>query len=263
MARFRIRQDGLAAHVYDNDVLNQDKPIAIFCPGLPYEAREEAVTHELVRRGWQVLQIQYLGTYDSDGDFTPESSIQTVAKARTLLGSGSFIDHKSGDRFSFSVHRPVIIGHSFGAWVALRSLENESAPASCCVFAPFLGFGNSRPDNGVKCELDRHVSYMAAAMPHTIRFRDTALWNDFFTSANDTEWIYTDVPAGSHVLLIVGEDDQSFDLKRLQEKTTLIRSKSAFSLELLVATQSGHSPEEMFDKEAEWATVINFLQSNG
>ena len=77
MIKARIRVEGIACQVYRSVQAGFDKT-AVVVPGIPYVTDQEAITPFLVEMGYGVFQPQYLGTFDSDGKFTPESAIETL-----------------------------------------------------------------------------------------------------------------------------------------------------------------------------------------
>lgn len=257
--RTRIRELGLAAHIYQPDrQIAVDAPLAVFAPGLPFEAREESMSSYLVEHGWQVLQVQYPGTYDSDGDFTPDSAIESMGIANAIIENGEVWDHKSNRFVRISTASPVLIGHSFGAWVALRSTEFFSCFESCLAIAPYYAFGKDKERNGIHSTLEWHVPYIHATMPHTIRLSDVEKWNEFFTFSSGTEWDPKKCNTDLKVRTVVGTEDESFDVEKLASRTSEFKALDGIDLELIIIDGAGHAPEEMFGGDR-WSEVDQFL----
>src|SRR5690348_13378794 len=83
MNRYRFRtSDEVAGHVYSSDDARRldraARRLVVFCPGLPYVPDREFVTTRFVEAGFDVIQIQYVGTYDSAGTFSPQSAVTSV-----------------------------------------------------------------------------------------------------------------------------------------------------------------------------------------
>ena len=77
MSRFRFIEKGLCCDVYYNKKKNIDK-CALFLYGFPATIGSNNLTEVLVDRGYTVLHPHYYGTYDSMGDFSPQSAFETV-----------------------------------------------------------------------------------------------------------------------------------------------------------------------------------------
>lgn len=103
-------------------------PTVLFLHGFPGRPAWPALMKPIQASGRNVLAIQYRGMWESDGTFTPTSVLEDVERARAFLASAD-----TRRRYRMSDAPPALVGHSFGAWVALtaarRSPERECVAA--------------------------------------------------------------------------------------------------------------------------------------
>ena len=103
-------------------------PTVLFLHGFPGRQEWPDFVKPLRSSGRNVLAIHYRGTWNSDGRYSPNSVLEDVERARAFLRTpGARARYRSSDA-------PVaLVGHSFGAWVALtaarRSPERECVAA--------------------------------------------------------------------------------------------------------------------------------------
>lgn len=77
MQKARTRQNGLTCLVFWPSG-NSFNRTALFFDGMPYVPSITPMTEYLVNRDYGVIQPQYFGTFDSDGNLTPDSAVETV-----------------------------------------------------------------------------------------------------------------------------------------------------------------------------------------
>src|SRR5680860_100370 len=114
MTRYRWRSRGVAGNVFDQ---GDGFPIALVLPGLPYVPGSSEYIERLAEE-FCVVQPQYAGTYDSEGEFTPSSAIRTVTDTIDRLEEGLF-DARS-ERLIARGCPEILVAQSFGTWVALN-----------------------------------------------------------------------------------------------------------------------------------------------
>lgn len=249
--RIRFRKDGLAAslHTKRTNLGQSSNKLALLCPGLPYVPGEEHVTTLLLNLGFDVIQIQYFGTYDSDGSFDPKSAIASVISAIDTCLSGTIFDPKSGSSVALKRQVDLMVGHSFGSYVALSALNNDIHVPVVLVAAPYFCFGALRSTIGAGADLSRHASYMHEAMPFTLRMTSVTEWDRFFISDKDRIAInprkLSNI-SSTRIVSVVGADDSSFDKHKLKNyvdslSNTAKEAQSPIQVEpLIVVPNAGH-----------------------
>lgn len=231
---------------------------AVSLPGLPSATTMDAITPLLCRWGYGVVQPQYIGTYDSDGDpFTPESAVRSVSLVQELVKTGKLHDLR-GDRFVDSGRIvEVMAAHSFGTFVAMKAILQGLRPRIAVMLSPMFEFGKRSGEVGLTVDWRRHVDHMARALPLTFRMNDTKRWYDFFATAEH----YQPDPAtvvGSdtrvRIYCIVGEKDTSLIADKSRRYVEKFVGRYPTVLEFAgfrTIPGAGHDAEELLTADAE------------
>ena len=87
--KYRLRYGPVAADLFtQRSWASLDRPVAIVLPGLPDFAGPTALTSGLLGMGCAVLQPHLLGTYDSDGVFSPDGCRETLTRTWDAIVRG-------------------------------------------------------------------------------------------------------------------------------------------------------------------------------
>ena len=108
----RFREEGIAGKIFGSG----DSPWCLNLPGLPGRPDGTPAVDYLISRGLTVVQPQYGGTYDSDGDFDPREAWRTVRNVVDLMARGLL--SVDGSRSSAPV---LSMAHSFGTHALVRA----------------------------------------------------------------------------------------------------------------------------------------------
>jgi predicted esterase len=116
---FRLQEDGLLVGAYFGD---SDTNV-IFCSGVPqYASNYHPFMQDLFSSGCNVFVPRYAGTWESGGDFTPQSSAESIAKTVELAKRGSAFETFSQSQKTWMPNmRTVLVGFSYGAMPALAN----------------------------------------------------------------------------------------------------------------------------------------------
>lgn len=252
MKRYRWNQNGLAGNIFMGDSFGA---IVLASPGLPYVPGAQPYFTDLIDRGYLIVQPQYIGTYDSEGKFSPAGAIRTVRRAVEEIKTGIY-DTKSGDLL-VAGDIDVAIGHSFGSWVLLNSMANLVSCSTIILLSPFLAMGKYQSEVGVSCDLSKQVSYISAALPYTFRLSSTVEWEEFF--GNGDFPLPSDFgPGGGRIIFAAGMDDQAFDIDILKHKISLLAEKIPSSDTLFFPVEgAGHDATQVFHG----CSLINLLDA--
>lgn len=211
MPRFRfITDSGTCAEVYEP----ADGTIgtALVLLGFPATIGESALTRFLQGSGLTVVQPHYAGTYDSDGLFTPESAIATVADIAEALSRGTVVDIKRMTSRSVPGPARVCVGYSFGAHVACHSLVSLATTTELVLLAPAVTYGDD--NTGFSTEDLSFMDYVARSRPHTYRLGERTEWAELFGGRhNDFDPSHGQLRS---VHAFVGELDESINATQLR-----------------------------------------------
>jgi uncharacterized protein len=105
---------------------DQPRPTVILLNGIPGNERNLDVAQAMRRAGANVLYLTYRGTWGNGGLFSRANTLDDVAAALRYVRSSEAIE-----TFHVDIARTVLLGHSFGGWVALMGAAAD--PAVACV----------------------------------------------------------------------------------------------------------------------------------
>lgn len=252
MKRYAYRQNGLSGEVFLEPTATDPK-VALFCFGFPGNMGANPTVEFLVDMGYAVMVHQYSGTYDSEGDFTVASSIQSTVAIANRVAAGAFTEIKTGKEILLgrAPRVSLIAGHSFGCFIGGRAATKIPSVSTVLLLAPVLGCGHGPIDYGVLEDGIAQLDYVRRARPYTYRFGDVEGWQSLFKGERD-QWD----PTGSEVtraLGIVGGRDTDLQATLLANTFQSIVSSvlgSRVTASIRVVNSAGHGDGELLDEES-------------
>jgi uncharacterized protein len=220
--------------------------IVVFLHGLPgYEINGD-LGQSIRRAGWNVLLFNYRGTWGSTGTFSQSSAIEDTAAVVRFLR-----DPANAAKYRIDPRRLVIIGHSFGGFLAgYEGSHDPDISAIGIISATNLGKINVDPK-----ERDTRLKRWQTQL-HPVH---GATASDLFAEAerHAKEWDYVqwaDALRTRPLLLVEAADQNHADMEAL---ASALRQKGSTSLEQrAVATDHSFSDHRI----ALQAIVIDWLQ---
>ena len=103
-------------------------PIVIFLHGYPGNERNLDLAQAVRRAGYNALFVDYRGVFGSGGTFSQAHSLEDVAGLLAWVRAPETVA-----KYHLDPTRIALVGHSFGAWLALFSVGRE--PPDVCVAA--------------------------------------------------------------------------------------------------------------------------------
>jgi len=97
-------------------------PVVILLHGLPGYERNLDIARDIRRNGWDVLYLDYRGSWGSPGVFTLSHCIEDAAAAIAYLRRPSVAKDLRADS-----SRIVLVGHSMGGFVAVEAASDDPA----------------------------------------------------------------------------------------------------------------------------------------
>jgi alpha/beta superfamily hydrolase len=95
---------------------SQKHPTMILLHGLPGNERNLDIAQIVRSKGWNVLYFNYRGSWGSQGTFSFKNCVDDVVNAVDFC-------KKYQDSLKIDTSRIVLFGHSMGAWVCIKALE--------------------------------------------------------------------------------------------------------------------------------------------
>jgi uncharacterized protein len=103
-------------------------PIVIFLHGYPGNERNLDLAQAVRRAGYNALFVDYRGVFGSGGTFSQTHSLEDVAALLAWIRAPETVA-----KYHLDPTRIALVGHSFGAWLALFSGAHE--PPGVCIAA--------------------------------------------------------------------------------------------------------------------------------
>lgn len=214
MSRFRFIEDGLCCDVFYDKRKNNDE-CALFLYGFPATVGSNKLTDVLVEMGYTVLQPHYLGTYDSKGDFTPQSAFDTVKKIETVVNKSLVKNLKNNTMYKLPNRISVCIGYSFGAYVMRHTITYLKNVKNLILVSPVMSNNISNSLCWVNEDGLTHLNYVLRTRPFTYRITNKGDWMDKYV--NDV--VFENIPSDKveTVLWLYGRNDPAMDEVKLKE----------------------------------------------
>jgi uncharacterized protein len=107
-------------------------PGVILLHGLPGNEQNLDLARAMQRAGWAVITFHYRGSWGSGGDFTLSGGCADVdALLREIEGASG------PDKWHVDPHRTVVVGHSYGGFVASCATRRHPELAAIGLIAPW------------------------------------------------------------------------------------------------------------------------------
>jgi pimeloyl-ACP methyl ester carboxylesterase len=215
--------------------------------GMPgYESNGD-LAQSIRRAGWNVLLFHYRGTWGTGGTFSLSSAVEDTAEAVRFLR-----DPANAERFRGDPRRLVVVGHSFGGFLAGNAARRDpDIRAVAMISAVNLGRINADPK-----ERDMRLKRWETQL-HPVR---GAQASDLFAEAERraADWDYVqwaDAMRARPVLLVAADDQNHSDMEALAEA---LQKKRAAALDYeSVATDHSFSDHRV----ALQSIVVRWLES--
>lgn len=248
MPRYRFSHEGIMCDTYTPSTNVDLNKAGLILLGYPATIGENRITNMLIENGYTAYQPHYPGTYDSSGEFDPNQSIQMVSSIVKGVKRGEVVNLKSQKKILTSRKIKICIGYSFGCIIALKSMAMMPDVDRLILLAPVISYGPSKILSGFNTPDISFLDYLRRTRPFTYRLGKQKEWEKLFNG------YYNDVKNNSeknnikHVFGIVGEKDNYFDIKVLQENfKTIIRQYvgNSTKINLLTIKDAGHSSSDL------------------
>lgn len=95
---------------------SQKHPTILLLHGLPGNERNLDIAQFVRSKGWNVLYFDYRGSWGSQGTFSFKNCVEDVINAVEFC-------KKYQDSLKIDTSKIVLFGHSMGAWVCIKALE--------------------------------------------------------------------------------------------------------------------------------------------
>jgi alpha-beta hydrolase superfamily lysophospholipase len=161
MIEVRFNANGLMVGFYE--ALADSGKNIILCQGLPgYVTPKHQFINDLTELGFNVFVPRYYGTWESDGDFSPQTSLKSVIdtiKLAKLKKANSLFDDK---KVFWENKEIILLGFSFGALFAVSLSDFVDRTILVAPFLPLV-------KNSVNA-LNDELGFVKRGYPNVYRF---------------------------------------------------------------------------------------------
>lgn len=222
-------------------------PTVLLLHGLPGYEQNTDLAQSIRRAGWNVLTFNYRGSWGTAGTFSISSALEDAGAAVQFLQAPEITR-----KYHIDSHRLVLIGHSFGGFVAAyEAARNRSIAAVAMVAAINLGTASTASPQQQQMRLNRWQAQMHPLAGCTAEgLIDEA-------RQHVTDWNYLGWAGALHdrpILIIEADDQNRTDNEALA--TALRRAHAAAFEEQAVLTDHSFSDHRI----ALQAVVVTWLR---
>ncbi|MCK5177877.1 MAG: prolyl oligopeptidase family serine peptidase [Candidatus Aenigmarchaeota archaeon] len=222
------------------------KKAIVFAYGLPGRPLNngDIVVRNFIENNFIVVCPQYAGTYDSDGDFNLNNSIESINTAIDLIKAKKS-DYPEDNFPEYEIDEVILCGGSFGASMVLMCASMRKDINKIISIA--------LPLNWNKKEITEHLDYIEKLWKYTHRIKEenmnTFLQMDLRKTVNDLE--------DKKLFLIHGKNDKNVDPNNSIFIYDALAEKQASNILLL--TEEEHAgcgilnDKNIFEKVIKWA----------
>lgn len=214
--------------------------------GLPGYEQNIDLAQSIRRAGWNVVIFHYRGTWGTGGNFSVASAIEDTVEAMRFLRAPV-----NTSKYEIDPHRLVIVGHSFGGFLAGYETSHDPAIAGVVIIsATNLGKINADPKER-EIRVKRWVTQLHPVQGTTA----SELFAEAERHSKDWDYVqWADALRARPVLLVEADDQNHADMAAL---ATALRQKGSVSLdERSVATDHTFSDHRIMLQ----ALVVSWLE---
>jgi ribonuclease BN (tRNA processing enzyme)/pimeloyl-ACP methyl ester carboxylesterase len=209
---------------------------AVILPhGLPGYEMSGDLAQSIRRAGWNVLLFHYRGTWGVHGAFSQSSAIEDMAEVVRFLR-----DPANAAKYRVDPKRLVLIGHSFGGFVAgYQARHDPDIRAVAMISAVNLGKINADPK-----ERETRLKRWEAQLQPVSGATASGLFAEADRNKEDWDYVrWADALRTRPVLLVEADDQNHADMEAL---ASALRQKDAVALEqAAVATDHSFSDHRL------------------
>ena len=158
--RIKINKEILATFF-----MGGDKGTVIFASGLPqYVQKQHSFVSQIVEAGYSLCIPKYYGTWESLGDFSLDTSTQTLEETVDFVKKGECEELFSGGIIKWNTNKIILMGYSFGALPTLQCKADDVF--ATLLVCPFIS--SSLQSEGE--DINNTLEFIKKAYPNVYRF---------------------------------------------------------------------------------------------
>ena len=160
MIEYRFIYKGILVGYYP--AIEDTEKNIIVCQGMPeYISSKHAFISDLLSLGYNVFVPRYYGSWESDGDFSPDTSRDTIAQIIDFVRQGKGVSRYDGSLISWKINSVILLGFSYGATFATELVAKVDF---VLLVAPYFPIGNT-----LMKSIDQEVDFVRKGFKNVYR----------------------------------------------------------------------------------------------
>jgi len=160
-------------------ILSCGEGAVLYLQGFPSFPKENDFTEFLEKKDISVLLPHYLGSWLSDGRFTPENCILTVEESLEFLKKGRARELYNFTTKKWSTKNIILAGHSFGGTIFFLALLKIKTPEKIFLASPLIDLEN-QAKSAKEEKMDKTLNFARKVFKNGYRGIREKVWDDFF-----------------------------------------------------------------------------------
>jgi hypothetical protein len=215
--KFRFIENGLAGDVfYSSQMATPPRAAGLFLYGIPSFIGQNEVTYAMLSSNLVAFHPHYFGTYDSIGQYSPETVVTTCAAVQKIFSRGQVTQTtKQNDPYPLPPLK-LCVGHSFGALAALRGIRSLTDVTTLILLAPTVSYRKNNPNFGNTADGFAILDSIEQCYPYTYRLAPRHDWAQLM-AGDDPLPAPSPHPSLTKVIAVAGSEDKYLNIPALQQ----------------------------------------------
>ena len=220
MIEFRTKINQIMIGIW----LNGDKGNVVLAPGMPqYLDKYHPFVEQMKRLEYNLFVPRYMGTYESDGEFSTMNSVKSLEATVKLAKKGTTEELYANKTLKWNNEKVYLIGFSYGSLPSLLQGEGVNKTILVCPFAMIKYHLENSEGEDIK---------------KTFEFLERAYTNIYRLNANDVVEDLKRIDPPKHkenLVMVFGESDTSIPKEEKGDLQAICKTAPCYEKE------SGHS----------------------
>jgi len=221
-------------------------------PGFPSFPKEDKFTQFCQRAGFNVFIPHYLGSWLSDGVFTPKNCLKTVEMAVSFIKRGKATELYNYETKKWRKENIILCGSSFGGFMALKYCSLGKIK-KCALFAPLIDLEKQGVVAGEE-KMEHTLRFARNVFKNAFRGIEKKGWEKFFSGSLPEAKIDFSKLKRKLFFICHGTVDPTVDIKHTREFVKSLKRKNVSYFEIKNANHKiwDYLTEETLEKLRLW-----------
>lgn len=221
-----------------------NKKGVIYCPGLPDYPHKRPYAKKWTENGFTFLELRYMGSWESNGRFSPENCLKSIQEAVDFFKKGKAKELRQGSLLQWNIKEIILLGNSFGGAVILSALPILKDINRAILLAPLIDI--SLLKQGLKIieqdtKKDELYHLLKNGFSNVYRGLSLKSWQKFLQEKSlINPFKYTHQLISKKLLFVHGNQDHVVPIKATKRFVQKLKKNGALGVELKVLPTKEH-----------------------